>query len=104
MDLSLSEEQEMLRKMARDFFQKEYPKDMIREMEEENDTTKTISCGSNLAVGILCVFLGCLSVYGLLFATGYWIYSNYVPAVALTAVTIVTTVLLIALWSKLKME
>ena len=35
MDLSLSEEQEMLRKMARDFFQKECPKDMIREMEED---------------------------------------------------------------------
>jgi len=35
MDLSLTEEQEMLRKMARDFLQKECPKDMIREMEED---------------------------------------------------------------------
>jgi alkylation response protein AidB-like acyl-CoA dehydrogenase len=35
MDLSLSEEQEMLRKIARDFFHKEFPKDMVREMEED---------------------------------------------------------------------
>jgi len=35
MDLSLSEEQEMLRKIARDLFHKECPKDMVREMEED---------------------------------------------------------------------
>jgi len=35
MDLSLSEEQEMLRKIARDFFHNEFPKDMVREMEED---------------------------------------------------------------------
>jgi len=35
MDLSLSEEQEMLRETARDFLQKECPKDMVREMEED---------------------------------------------------------------------
>ena len=35
MDLSLSEEQEMLQKIARDFLQEEYSKDMVREMEED---------------------------------------------------------------------
>ena len=35
MDLSLSEEQEMLRKTARDFLQKECPMDLTREMEED---------------------------------------------------------------------
>ena len=32
MDLNLNEEQEMLRKMARDFFTNEYPKTLVREM------------------------------------------------------------------------
>jgi len=35
MDLSLSEEQEMLRKMARDFLTTECPKKLVREMEED---------------------------------------------------------------------
>jgi len=35
MDLSLSEQQEMLRKTARDFFQKECPKSLVREMAED---------------------------------------------------------------------
>jgi alkylation response protein AidB-like acyl-CoA dehydrogenase len=35
MDFSLSEEQEMLRKMARDFLEKECPKALVREMEED---------------------------------------------------------------------
>ncbi|MBI2858515.1 MAG: acyl-CoA/acyl-ACP dehydrogenase [Chloroflexi bacterium] len=35
MDLSLTEEQEMLRKMARDFLEKECPKKLVRDMEED---------------------------------------------------------------------
>jgi len=35
MDLSLSEQQEMLRKTARDFFEKECPKSLVREMAED---------------------------------------------------------------------
>ena len=34
MDFSFSEEQEMLRKTARDFLEKEWPKTMVREMIE----------------------------------------------------------------------
>ncbi len=35
MDLGLSEDQEMLRKMARDFLANECPKTLVREMEED---------------------------------------------------------------------
>ena len=34
MDLALSEEQEMLKKTARDFLEQECPKTLVREMEE----------------------------------------------------------------------
>ena len=36
MDFSMSEEQEMLRKMARDFLEKECPESFVREMEEDD--------------------------------------------------------------------
>ncbi len=35
MDFSLSEEQEMLKKMARDFLTDKFPKTLVREMEED---------------------------------------------------------------------
>jgi alkylation response protein AidB-like acyl-CoA dehydrogenase len=35
MDFELNEEQEMLRKMARDFLENECPKSLVREMEED---------------------------------------------------------------------
>lgn len=37
MDFSLSEEQEMLKKVARDFLEKECPESLVREMEEDED-------------------------------------------------------------------
>ncbi len=38
--------------------------------------------------GILRMVLGCFAIYGALFATGFWIYGNTVPAVILTVVTV----------------
>ena len=35
MDFALSEEQEMLKKMSRDFLENECPKSLVREMEED---------------------------------------------------------------------
>lgn len=50
--------------------------------------------------GILCMLLGCLIVYGGLFATGYWIYSNYTYAILLTIMSVVASFLLIKVWKK----
>ena len=58
----------------------------------------------DLPVGILCMFLGCLAVYSALFATGYWIYANKVPAIILTATAIVSAALLIKTWTKLDIK
>ena len=51
-------------------------------------------------MGILCMFIGCTAVYSALFGTGYWIYGNYLPAVILSCVGIVSSVLLIVLWGR----
>ncbi len=56
----------------------------------------------DVPVGILCMLVGCLAVWGTLFAVGYWIYGNYAPAAILTLVAAISGFILIRLWRKLK--
>jgi len=52
--------------------------------------------------GLLAMLVGSMTVYSILFATGFWIYSNTVPAVILTVVAVVGAVFLIRLVAKLR--
>lgn len=54
--------------------------------------------------GILAVLIGAVLVYSAMFATGNWIYGNTSQALLLTAVTAVSSFLLIRLWNKLKKD
>jgi solute:Na+ symporter, SSS family len=58
----------------------------------------------DVPVGILCMVMGTLAVYGALFATGNWIYGNYGLATGLTLAVIVLSILLIRTWSKLRTD
>ena len=49
---------------------------------------------------ILKVFLGLFLIYGALFATGFWLYGNIVPAIITTAVAVVAGFLLMIMWKK----
>jgi len=60
--------------------------------------------GWDVPTGILCMVLGSFSVYFILFATGYYIYGNFVPAISLTVAASVTVFLLTRYWKKLKMN
>jgi len=55
----------------------------------------------DLPYGIVCMVLGCLAVYGALFATGSWIYGRYTMAIILTFITVFATAGLICFWQKL---
>jgi Na+/proline symporter len=57
--------------------------------------------GSDVPLGLLCMLLGCVAVYGALFATGYFIYGKTMVAVTLSAVTAIATVLLVKQWERL---
>jgi SSS family solute:Na+ symporter len=48
---------------------------------------------------LLCVFLGCVTVYSALFSIGYWLYANHRAAVITTAVSILAAAGLIRSWS-----
>jgi len=52
--------------------------------------------------GILAMLIGCVLIYSLLFATGYWIYGQYTHASILTLVCIISSYALTKLWKKIK--
>jgi len=52
--------------------------------------------------GILAMIVGCIMIYGVLFAAGYWIYGEYTFAIILTIVVIVAVYILSKLWKKIK--
>jgi Na+/proline symporter len=53
---------------------------------------------------ILAALIGCITVYGALFATGYWIYGRYVGAVVLTAIAVGGVLFLFRIWRNLKTD
>ena len=74
---------------------------VITEAREDDDPIDDGE-GWDLPQGLLCMFLGCLTVYSFLFAMGYWIYGNHVPATILTVVAILGTTSLMKAWASLR--
>lgn len=60
--------------------------------------------GWDVPTGILCILLGAFSIYFSLFATGYYIYGKYIPAISLTVGAAITIFLLTRAWGKLRMN
>ncbi|HEA23117.1 MAG TPA: Na+:solute symporter [Pricia antarctica] len=54
--------------------------------------------------GILAMIIGCVLVYGCMFATGNWIYGNYPLAIGLTVVAIIAGFLLAKVWNNMKKQ
>ena len=52
--------------------------------------------------GITAMLLGCVLIWSIMFATGYWIYGRTTSAMVLTGVAIVSAVLLIKAWNRMK--
>ena len=77
----------------------------VEEAARENEPLeKTGDRKWDVPVGILCMVLGCFSVYSALFATGNWIYGKYGLASVLTGVFIVSVVLLARSWGRLRTD
>ena len=80
-------------------------KKVIDEAEAEGQPIVTEeNKGWDVPTGILCMLLGSFAVYFALFATGYYIYGNYVAAISLTVATTAAVILLTKFWKKLKMD
>jgi Na+/proline symporter len=55
-----------------------------------------------LSLELLCMAVGALAIYSALFATGLWIYSNFLPAAVLTLVAGAASYFLFRLWGRLQ--
>lgn len=97
-------------KKLRSFYRLVHPggpgwKKVIEQAELDGDSVETEKTkGWDMPIGILCMVLGAFSVYFILFATGYYIYGNMVPAISLTGAAAASVLLLTRYWKKLKMD
>ena len=77
-----------------------------RAVEEEahkrGESIRTQGGKWDVPTGILCMVFGCLTVYGALFSTGYFLYGNLPAAIGLGAVALVSAFLLLKAWRRLK--
>tara|TARA_A100000164_G_C21334951_1_gene508241 strand:- start:43 stop:510 length:468 start_codon:yes stop_codon:yes gene_type:complete len=58
----------------------------------------------NVPSGILAMLLGCGLIYSIMFATGYWIYGQYIHASAFTISSLIFGIFLIKIWKKIKVS
>jgi len=79
-------------------------KAVLQRAKSDNDPIDESDKKWDLPAGILCMVFGCLAVYSALFATGFWIYANRVPAIILTITAIVSAALLVKAWAKLDIK
>ncbi len=94
-------------KVLFNFYKKTQPggpgwKTTIKAAEEKGMNIQTDFSAWSVPSGILAMLVGCVLIYGVLFATGYWIYGRYALAIILTIVVIVATYILSKLWKKIK--
>jgi hypothetical protein len=71
---------------------------------QDNDPIAPGKKGWDVPMGILAMVFACFAVYSALFATGYWIYGQPVPAAILTAIGVIAIIVLIILWRKMQTE
>ncbi|MGK0413180.1 MAG: SSS family solute:Na+ symporter [Polaribacter sp.] len=58
----------------------------------------------NVPAGILAMLIGCVVIYGCLFATGYWIYGAYKNAIIASIAVMIAGFFLIKVWRKIKTD
>ena len=92
--------------VLRSFYRKVHPggpgwRRVLDEARRDGDVLEAPGAtGWDVPHGILCMFLGCVTIYSALFATGNWIYGRTAPAAILSAVAISIATLLALVWRR----
>ena len=94
--------------VLRDFYKKIQPggpgwKRVVDQAEMDN--VKIVSNSDrnwSVPSGIKAMILGCITIYSIMFATGYWIYSEFTYAIPTTFVAIFSGYFLYKAWMKIK--
>ena len=77
---------------------------IISKAQQDGDPITQTATAGDLPRGILCMVAGCFAVYSAVFATGYYMYGQIMPAVVCTAVVVVAVMFLASVWGKLEMK
>jgi solute:Na+ symporter, SSS family len=75
---------------------------VVNEAKEENIEIVKTNEGWSVPSGIIAMFVGCAFIYSIMFATGNLIYGNYTDVFMLLGVALVTGIILLKLWKKIK--
>lgn len=79
-------------------------KKALQRFEQNGMPVEKQATPGDLPLGILCMIAGCFAVYSTVFAAGYYLYGNLVPAVICTIVAVASTVYLARSWGRLEMS
>ena len=60
--------------------------------------------GWSVPSGIIAMLLGCVMIYSIMFCTGYFIYGDYQLAFPLLGISIVSSLFLVKIWKKIKVN
>ena len=91
----------------RSFYKKIQPggsgwKKVVSKAEADNEEISNPNEKWSVPSGITAMLIGVVLIYTIMFATGYWIYGETTLALILTGIAIVSALLLIRTWGKLK--
>ncbi len=73
-----------------------------KQINEELESEGVPKIEHQLPLEILCMFIGVITVYSALFATGFWIYANTLAGIITTIIAFLGTSFLFKAWGKLK--
>ena len=79
-------------------------KKVVEEARQDNENIEEPGQKWDVPTGIMCMVLGCFSIYSALFATGNWIYGKKFIAMVLTGIAVVSSIFLIKFWSRMRVE
>ena len=93
--------------VLQDFYKKIQPggpgwSKVVNEARAENIEIINTNEGWSVPSGIIAMLVGCVFIYSIMFATGNFIYGEYSKALILSGVVVISGLVLINLWKKIK--
>lgn len=95
------------KEVLRDFYKRIQPggpgwSKVVQEAEQAQVNIVNTKEKWSVPSGITAMILGCILIYSIMFAMGYWIYGDFTHASVLTVVAVISGILLIRAWNRMK--
>ncbi len=77
---------------------------LLQRLEQKGDPVTEKATPGDLPTGILCMIAGCFAVYNTVFAAGFYMYGQLIPAIICTVIAAAAVWILANTWGKLEMK